>query len=364
MESSLNPEMVILAREFRGITQGDLARKIGISQAKVARIEGGILTDVSHEILTSIANALEFPEPFFTQNEDRIGFGSSAYFYRKKADVSAADRKRIQGVVNLLRLSVKKFIGFVEIGVKKPLPFYEPDYEYGHDPKKVAQALRGVWKLPDGPIANLTTLIESAGVIIIACDFGTRSMDATSLRLTESPPLIFINNDIPGDRWRWTLAHELAHLVMHDIPHEKMEDEADAFASEFLMPELEIKPQFSRHKQLRLLDFANMKLYWKVSMGALIQRARALGFLNENQHRYLWMTMSKLDYRLREPNPIDKEEPKTYRKILDYFTNQLGYATADLVKLLYLNPRELESLVGVSSAGAWIERPRALKVVR
>ncbi|MBK7012326.1 MAG: ImmA/IrrE family metallo-endopeptidase [Xanthomonadales bacterium] len=45
--------------------------------------------------------------------------------------------------------------------------------------------------------------------------------------------MIFINKDVPGDRWRFTLAHELAHLVMHDIPKPDMEDEADEFASEF-----------------------------------------------------------------------------------------------------------------------------------
>lgn len=362
MATSLNPEMVILAREFRGFTQDELARKLGISQAKMARIESGIHTVFSNEIIDSLSAGLEFPASFFTQDEDRIGFGSSAYFYRKKADISAADRKRIQGIVNLLRISMKRFVAFVEIGSKKPLPFFDLE-EYGHNPTKIAQALRGMWKLPDGPIKNLTTLIESAGVVIIPCDFGTRAMDATSLRLTEVPPLIFVNHDIPGDRWRWTLAHELAHLIMHDIPHESMEDEADAFAGEFLMPELEIKAQFSRHRRLRLLDFANMKLYWKTSMGALIQRARALGFLDENQHRYLWMTMSKLDYRLKEPNPIEREEPKTYRKILDYFMTQLGYATADFVKLLRLNPPELESLVGVSSSGVLVGKV-PLRLVR
>ena len=363
MTNNLNSEMVILARDYRGITQGELALKIGVSQAKIARIEGGILTDFSSGLISSLSTALDFPESFFTQNEDRIGFGSSAYFYRKKAEISAADRRRIQGIVNLLRISVKKFVGFVEVGAKRTFPFFE-SRDYSHNPAKIAQALRGMWKLPDGPITNLTTLIESAGVIVIPCDFGTRAMDATSLRLTESPPLIFINKDIPGDRWRFTLAHELAHLVMHEIPHEMMEDEADAFAAELLMPTLEIKPYFSRNKKLRLADFANLKLYWKVSMGALIQRARTLGFIDENQHRYLWMTMSKLDYRLKEPNPIEREEPKTYRKILEYFTTTLGYAPQDFARLLCLNPRELESPVGVYSYGVLVEKSRTLTVVR
>jgi Zn-dependent peptidase ImmA (M78 family) len=180
------------------------------------------------------------------------------------------------------------------------------------------------------------------------------------------PPVVFINFDVPGDRWRWTLCHELAHLCMHDIPHETMEDEADAFAAEFLMPRVEMQAQFSRYARLRLQDFANFKQYWKTSMGSLIERAHDLGHLDGNQRRYLWMTMAKLGYRLKEPNPVEVEAPQTFKKIVQYFREELKYSPDDLGKLLKLNPRELESLHGVSSSGALVENPMRgrLKVLR
>jgi len=353
---TINPEMLILAREYRGLTQEELARKLYVSQAKIARIEGGIQTEIPDELLSTLSETLSFPSEFFSQEENRLGFGSSSYYYRRKTDLSAADRKRIHGLVNLLRIGVKKFISFVEIGVKRPLPFFDLS-EYGGSARKVAQALRGMWKLPDGPVKNLTSLVEAAGIIVIPCDFGTRAMDATSLRLTEMPPLVFINFDVPGDRWRFTLCHELAHLVMHDIPHETMEDEADAFAAEFLMPEIEMKAQFSRYSRLRLQDFANFKQYWKTSMGSLIERAHDLNFLNDNQRRYMWMTMAKLGYKLKEPNPVEVETPQTLKKIVQYFISELSYGLGDFQKLLKLNPPELQSMHGVSSSGVLVENP-------
>lgn len=355
--------MVILAREFRGLTQEELARKLCISQARVARIEGGLNTDVEPAIMESMTEELGFPAEFFTQEEDRIGFGSSAYFYRKKSELLAADRKRIHGVVNLLRIAVKRFNDFVEIDSTKPLPMFDLT-EFDGNPSRIAQALRGLWKLPDGPIKNLTALLEAAGVIVTPCDFGTRAMDATSLRLAEMPPLIFVNQDIPGDRWRFTLAHELGHLIMHDVPHESMEDEADAFAAEFLTPEVEIRAQFGRYSRLRLQDFANLKPYWKVSMAFLLVRAHTLGFLDDNQRRYLWMTMSKLNMRRKEPNPIEREEPKTLRRILDYFFEKLNYGVPDFGKLLRLNPPELRSLLGVASSGVVAPTGRKMRVVQ
>jgi Zn-dependent peptidase ImmA (M78 family) len=254
-----------------------------------------------------------------------------------------------------MRIGIKKYSTFVEIGAKRTLPQLDLS-EYSGNPAKVAQALRGMWKLPDGPVKNLTSLIESAGVVVVACDFGTRSMDATSLRFTEMPPMIFINYAIPGDRWRFTLAHELAHLVMHDVPSETMEDEADTFAAEFLMPEIEMRGQFSRYSRLRLQDFANFKQYWKTSMGALVERAHGLGYLDDNQRRYLWMTMAKLGYKSKEPNPVEKEEPKMLKRMVQYFMDELNYKPADFQKLLKLNPQELESLHGISSSGAFVEQ--------
>ena len=217
MTQIVNPEMVTLAREFRGLTQEQLGRAIGVTQAKIAKIEGGLqpeLTDAHAEFLCS---ALAFPLNFFQQNEELLGWGSSAYYYRKKAYITAADRKRIQGQVNIARIHIKKFLQSVEIENTRELPVLDLD-DYSGSPIQAARAMRPYWGLPDGPIKNVTALLESAGIIIVPIDFGTRSMDATSLRLNGFPPIVFINFAIPSDRWRWTLVHELAHLLMHQIP--------------------------------------------------------------------------------------------------------------------------------------------------
>ena len=342
----VNGHMFVLAREIRGMTQAELARKSFTSQATIARIEAEQSAEVVEERIFSLAKAVDFPVSFFQQNEDLLGFGSSAYFYRKKAGLSAVDRKRIHGIVNVLRIILKKLLDAVEIVPKRPLPVFEIE-QYGGSPTRVAQALRAFWNTPDGPIANLTNLIESAGVIVVPCDFGTTAMDATSLRLTEMPPLIFINKDIPGDRWRFTLAHELAHLVMHQVPHDQMEEEADEFASEFLLPEIEMKSMFSRLAKVRLVDLINVKPYWKVSVAALIERAYRMGFADANARRYLWSSLKRIGYP-SEPNPIEREQAKNHQNMLAYFLNELGYSTEELAAFFRIKPQDLGSWHGPS----------------
>jgi IrrE N-terminal-like domain len=79
-------------------------------------------------------------------------------------------------------------------------------------------------------------LVERAGVIIGLSQFGGASISGVTFRVPGKPPLVLLDALHPGDRQRYTLAHELGHLVMHRSPTPTMESEATEFASAFLMP--------------------------------------------------------------------------------------------------------------------------------
>lgn len=341
MMIKINGDMLIISREYREMTQEVLAKRTGVAQSLIAKIEGGMKNNITEEMMKSFSSALNFPPEFFCQNEDLLGFGSSAYFYRKKSTIPAVERKKIHSTVNIIRITIKKILNFVEIDPSIQLPEIEID-EYGGSATQAAKAIRVFWKLPDGPIKNLTALLESAGIIIVSCDFGTRAIDATSLRLAEMPPLIFINNDIPGDRWRFTLAHELCHLVMHRIPHENMEREADEFAAEFLVPEEEIKPQFMMAPSLKLPELIRLKEYWRVSISMLLMRAKALKVINDSQSRYQFMMLSKRGYRLNEPAPLPRESATNLNKMIIAITDQLKFTKDDFSKAVMLYQQEVD----------------------
>ena len=155
-----------------------------------------------------------------------------------------------------------------------------------------------MWKLPPGPVANVIQAIEDAGGIVFKCDFGSNKIDALSQWLQGIPPMFFLSNRIPTDRMRWTLAHELGHVIMHQIPSENIELEADIFASEFLMPALSIKPYLA---DLTLAKLAALKTHWKVSMASILKRASDLGVISDRQKTYLWTQMGAHGYRTNEP---------------------------------------------------------------
>ena len=218
-----------------------------------------------------------------------------------------------------------------------------PVDEYNDDVEKIARSVRALWNIPPGPVTNVTKTIEKFGGVIFEYDFGSRQIDGFSHRSNHTPPIFYLNQNVPPDRWRWTLAHELGHIVMHfavDQSPKTIEDQANRFAGEFLAPAHELKPQ------LLGLDFqklAGLKRYWKISMSALVMRAYHVSAITESQRRNMFMRLSKAGYRLREPEVTDPptEPPEFPYRLVQYHLNDLGYTEGELMQLLAISDKDL-----------------------
>ena len=352
----IRADLIVLARESRALTQGRLATSLGISQGHLSKIEAGLLT-VSDVLLERLAAALAYPPHFFRLGEPVYGPGTSEFFHRKRSSMSTRLLARVHAQVNIRRIHVARLLGAVEIEPDR-IPELDPD-EFGDSVEEVARAVRAAWLIPRGPVANLTSLIEAAGGIIVPTQFGTPLLDAVGRYVPGMPPLFFVNEDAPADRARLTLAHELGHIVMHRVPNPDMESQAFRFAAEFLMPERDIRSELTG---LYLDKLVGLKLVWRVSMQALLKRATDLGTIDARRARYLWMQMGKAGYRLREPPEADirPDEPSVLAAIIRMHTEELGYSDAELAALLALQPNEMTSIYG---AGGPTAPRRKLRVV-
>jgi Zn-dependent peptidase ImmA (M78 family) len=215
-----------------------------------------------------------------------------------------------------------------------------------------------MWGLADGPVPNVIRVIEDAGGIVVRYPFGTPKIDAISRWVPGLPPLFFVNTNLPPDRERLTLAHELGHVFMHDVPNPDMESQANAFAAEFLMPAKDIAHHLDRVTLERL---AVLKPYWRVAMSALLYRATELRKLSRRSSQFLWMEMSKHGYRRVEPIHIEGETPTALRELIDLHRQHFGYGLDEFASMLAAEPQELVSLYGITQTAAEV-RP-TLRVV-
>lgn len=355
----VNPKMITLARESRGLTQGELAKQIAecqgrvVTQGTISKTEQGLLV-VSEEVFEGLVKILKYPKSFFYQNEEVYAAGMSQH--RKRASLPAKTLCKIDAITNIIRLHIKSLLKSAE-DIEEKVPYYDID-EFCN-PENIALMVRQAWLISRGPVDNITKYFERSGIIIVHCDFETHLIDGITMNnIDKLPPIIFINKKLSGDRMRFTLAHELGHIVMHKYPSEHMEKEADRFASEFLMPSTDIKSSLS---YLNLHKLADLKLYWKVSMASLVYKASTLEQITQRQAQYLFMQLSKAGYKTREPAELDipQEIPTLLNKLISIHINDLNYSVNELAKILNLEEAELY--------GFYVEQPtsqRRLSLVK
>ena len=219
--------MLTLARESRGLTQSALSRRARVSQGHISKLEAGLIA-ASDSTVTMLATALGFPVDFFHQDDPVYGPGVSEFFHRKN-QVSARMLSHVHANLNVRRIHIDRLLASAELNAEN-VPQLDPD-EHDGSAKLVAQTVRTIWQLPSGPVKNLTRVIEDAGGIVTLVPFGTPKIAGVSRWVPGLPPMFFLNEDIPGDRQRLTLAHELGHVVMHRVPTPEGEREAFEFGS-------------------------------------------------------------------------------------------------------------------------------------
>ncbi len=204
-------------------------------------------------------------------------------------------------------------------------------------------------QLPIGPVRALTAWMESAGCLIVAEPLGTR-IDGMS-QWSGEHPVVLLSATAPVHRRRLTLAHELGHLVLHtDAVSDDVEREANAFAAEFLMPAEVIKPQL---RNLTLGKLIDPKREWGTSMQALIERARSLQLLSNDERSQLYKQMSARGWRTREP-ASDELVPEIPR-LASVITNSLldrGLGDREVARLAGYATRESMGIFRPESPGA------------
>lgn len=341
-----NPEMFSLARDIREYTQTQLAEVTGIDQGTLSKYESG-LRSIPDKDLDLIADTLGFPRSFFYLRGKRYGAESGQLFHRRQRRIRVGDLKRIDAMLNVLRFQMERVLVTSDRNTEANIPrlFLR---EYEGDVEDVAATVRAALKLPYGPIKNMTSVLEDASCLVFSYDFNTDKIDENTQWIEPLPPLILVNKSAPGDRLRMSLAHALGHLVLHHNrePFETMEDEANQFAAAFLMPSEDIAPEL---EPVTLEHLAQLKSTWKVSIQALIVRAKDIGLINDTRSHSLFQMLSRAGWRKNEPFPIPQEKPRKVEAELNYYRKYLKYNESDLTELVGLYEKDFREWYSASS---------------
>lgn len=103
----------------------------------------------------------------------------------------------------------------------------------------VAKQLREAWHLGLDAIPKLVDLLESRGILVITTTVKTQNKIDGLQASIEGTPVNVVTQDATGDRQRFTLAHELGHLILQNRLSPALDEEkaCNHFAGAFLLPD-------------------------------------------------------------------------------------------------------------------------------
>ncbi|NAZ80574.1 ImmA/IrrE family metallo-endopeptidase [Kineococcus sp. R8] len=292
-------------RRARGLTQAELAEGAGVTQAALSRWEND-LREPDADNLDQLAKALGVTPRFLAYaGRPEAAMAVDAHMRRRQTAKPTVWRQ-LEAELNVLRMHASLIFEEVHLQSQMRIPTFDPIEVRASD---AARLTRMQWRMPVGPVRNVVRWLEAAGCLVIERDFGNSRVDGLSQWVSDTP-VIFMNSSVPTDRKRLTMAHELGHLVLH---HEEMtpslEDEANEFAAEFLMPMEVIRPQL---RSLKIARLGDLKREWGVSMQALVERAYRDDLMTKEARTNFYKTMSIRGWRTVEPfsDELPPEEPE------------------------------------------------------
>ncbi|MCU1678223.1 MAG: DNA-binding protein [Frankiales bacterium] len=352
MSESFNYAAFIVARESRGRTQAEVASAAGVAQGVISLVENGVKA-LTPDQAQRAAEFLHYPVTLFYETGSILEGKSGCLYHRKRKTLPAKTLRQLDGRMGVTLINARHMMMGLEIEPERNFHSLDPD-EYG-GPASVAFALRRAWRVAPGPVRELVALVESAGAIIVMTSFGTPKLFGMS-QWTRDFPLFYLNADTAMEELRWTIAHELGHLVMHGTPTSgDPEAEADEFAGEFLAPRDLILPDL---RDLTIARLPALKSKWRLSMKALIKRAEVLAAISRDDSVRLYKQYSARRWNNNEPYPLPIEEPTLVASAARVHFSEHGYTFAQLAEAVRLREDELRSsdLLGGVTGGLSIVR--------
>jgi Zn-dependent peptidase ImmA (M78 family)/transcriptional regulator with XRE-family HTH domain len=337
-----------LARNSRGWTQRQLADAVEeLSSAAVSQFEKGDARP-SPRTLVRLAEELSFPIRFFghavgTPVVEAQGFFRSLRSTPQRARTTALAHAEL---VRNFVLVLERYVRLPPLMIPRDPadPNTDPD-----DIEAIADSTRETLNVPPGPLNHAARLLEGSGAVVTRLATDDKRIDAFSVPFPDRPVVVLGSDKDNLERSRFDSAHELGHLVMHDeaaCGTRWAEQQAHRFAAAFLMPADEIKGHLPTKVSWPAL--AELKVKWKVSMAALLLRAKTLGTIDEVTYVRGMKAMSAQGWRRKEPVDLGPcEAPALLNRSVEV-AQQEGIGLAHLAGEAALPLDEVERILGRS----------------
>ncbi len=310
-------DRIRLARSARGWTQDDVVSRLANSG-----------TELTKAGLSKYERNKSRPNPTLLAKLAKVLGIKVAYFLKEtEVDVEwiafrkhSALPKKIQENIKAAALQVIENHIWIKsrVNPQEKSNFPRPKkIQSIEEVEELAQRLRTVWKLGESPIESITQTVEDQGGIVVNFPTGPGGFDGLSAWINRKSPVLITSANLPDDRRRFNLAHELGHLLMDcsDFDEKTEEKCAHRFAGAFLAPQKVVRRELGqRRKTVSFAEIGLLKKKYGMSMQAWIHRAHDLGVISDIYYKECFKEFGQRGWRKKEPVEYEGREVPTRLK--------------------------------------------------
>ena len=275
----------------------------------------------SSGVLIALANALGVSVDYLASER---GMVLEAVEFRRKLLTNRREEARVEArVLQLLEryLMVEELLDLPSVTWDKPREAPWPVLLDSAEAEHGARGLRAYWGLGLDPVSNLVELLEERGIKVLSV--ALTNIDGLTARVRRkngsAASVVVVNRGDWGERQRFTIAHELGHMVLEVALKVDGEKAAHRFAGAFLMPAERLRAEIGRRrKSIGWSELFELKRIFGVSVQALTYRCKELGIFSNALFRRLFDEFTRRGWRsppYQEPHAMDGEEPRRFERL-------------------------------------------------
>lgn len=270
------------ARKASGLSLRDLGERVGVSHAAIKKYEDGVAMP-SSDILIGLSRALKVRTEYFFRPDPVALEGIE---YRKR---SSLPKKRLDAITHEVIDQIERRIELENLFPQSPVKAFATveglvaSITAMDQIEDVAECVRDTWELGFDPIPDLIDVLETYGIRVFMIDADAdNKFDGLAARV-DGMPIVVVGRHWPGDRQRFTLAHELGHLMLEGRISADLNEEmaCNRFAGAFLFPRASVLQEMGEHRNaIELKELGLLKEEFGLSMAGILYRARDLGIIS------------------------------------------------------------------------------------
>lgn len=305
------------ARVMKGYSLQDLADSMNgeISKQALNKYEQGLMKPET-ELLLKLCKALDVRPDYFVR-ETSINLENVEFRKLKKLTVKESARIR-EKVVDILEryFELEDLLG---IDKKFVNPIAGIEINSYADVQHAAETIRSKWKLGEDPLNNVIELLEDNNIKVIEIESGDEFVGLASWEGIKTP-VVVVNSTLPTDRKRFTVLHELGHILMKldHLPEKERENHCHSFAGAMLIPKDALLRELGHsRKQIYLNELVLLKEQFGASIQAIVFRAMHLGIVTESYLKNFMVFFSMKGYKKNEPGRyMGQERSNRFKQLI------------------------------------------------